>query len=144
MVIDYLNTCDFVVFISESSLRKILREDECKMLNAQSIAYGYIREKLSGRYRIEGELSKKGDDRNPSVVRWMSVLSIYYLYQSIPDDEIPERIRDNYEDVLKEIGRVASGKDNCTLPPLLDDSGKPRTSFRWSSSPRRSHNPFGR
>ena len=77
------------------------------------------------------------------MVRWMTVLTVYFLYQSVPDESIPERVRLNYEDVLKEIERVASGKDNSTLIPVLDSSGKPRTSFRWISSPRRSHNPFG-
>ena len=107
------------------------------------MAYGYISEKLSGRYQIAKELSKEGENRNAAMVRWMTVLTLYFLYQSIPDDEIPERVRENYEDVLKEIDRVAAGKDNSTLLPVLDNHGKPLTVFRWSSNPRRSHNPFG-
>ena len=107
------------------------------------MAYGYISEKLSGRYQIGKELLQEGENRNASMLRWMTVLTVYFLYQSVPDDDIPERVRLNYEDVLKEIDRVASGKDNSTLIPVLDQSGKPRTSFRWTSSPRRSHNPFG-
>ena len=143
MVVDYLQTCHFLVFISEASLKKLIRDEDCKILNAQTMAYGYISEKLSGRYQIIKELSKEGDSRNASMVRWMTVLTVYFLYQSVPDESIPERVRLNYEDVLKEIDRVASGKDNSTLIPVLDSSGKPRTSFRWVSSPRRSHNPFG-
>ena len=73
----------------------------------------------------------------------MAILSVYYLYQSIPDDEIPERVRINYEDVIREIDRVAAGKDNCTMRPVLGQDGKAKTQFRWASSPRRTHNPFG-
>lgn len=143
MVVDYLQTCDFLVFISEASLRKLIRDEDCKITGAQAMAYGYISEKLSGRYQIGKELLQEGENRNASMLRWMTVLTVYFLYQSVPDDDIPERVRLNYEDVLKEIDRVASGKDNSTLIPVLDQSGKPRTSFRWTSSPRRSHNPFG-
>ena len=143
MVVDYLQTCDFLVFISEASLRKLIRDEDCKITGAQTMAYGYISEKLSGRYQIGKELLQEGENRNASMLRWMTVLTVYFLYQSVPDDDIPERVRLNYEDVLKEIDRVASGKDNSTLIPVLDHSGKPRTSFRWTSSPRRSHNPFG-
>ena len=119
MVVDYLQTCDFLVFISEASLKKLIRDEDCKILNAQTMAYGYISEKLSGRYQIIKELSKEGDSRNASMVRWMTVLTVYFLYQSVPDESIPERVRLNYEDVLKEIDRVASGKDNSRfwIPP---------------------------
>ena len=106
MVVDYLQTCDFLVFISEASLKKLIRDEDCKILNAQTMAYGYISEKLSGRYQIIKELSKEGDSRNASMVRWMTVLTVYFLYQSVPDESIPERVRLNYEDVLKEIERV--------------------------------------
>lgn len=142
MVIDFLQTTDFLVFITQSSFQKLLRDNDSKILDSQGMAYGYINEKLSARYKIFPELSKRGESRNSAFVRWMSVLSVYYLYQSVPDDDIPERVRVNYEDVLREIDRVAAGKDNCTLCPVLDGSGKPRTAFRWTSSLRRSHNPF--
>lgn len=142
MVIDYLQVADFLLFITESAFRKLIRDNNCKFEDAQRMAFGYIREKLSARYRIEEELSKKGDSRNPAMLRWMAVMSVYYLYQSVPDSDIPERVRINYEDVIREIDRVASGKDNCTIQPVLGEDGKVKTSFRWTSNPRRSHNPF--
>lgn len=144
MVVDYLETCDFILFISEAALRKLIRDEDCKILNAQTMAYGYLSEKLSGRYQISKELTQSGENRNPAMVRWMAVLSIYYLYQSIPDEDIPERVRLNYEDIIREIERVASGKDNSTLEPAVGSDGKPRSgSSRWTSNVRRSHNPFG-
>ncbi len=143
MVIDYLETSDYLVFITEAAFRKLLRDNNCKFIDAQSMAYGHIKEKLSARYRIADEIALKGEDRSPSMVRWMAILSVYYLYQSIPDDEIPERVRINYDDVIREIDRVAAGKDNCTMQPVLGQDGKAKTQFRWTSSPRRTHNPFG-
>lgn len=101
MIANYLQTCDFLVFISEASFKKLIRDEDCKVINAQTMAYGYISEKLSGRYQIAKELSKEGENRNAAMVRWMTVLTLYFLYQSIPDDEIPERVRLNYEDVIE-------------------------------------------
>ena len=125
MVVDYLQTCDFLVFISEASLKKLIRDEDCKILNAQTMAYGYISEKLSGRYQIIKELSKEGDSRNASMVRWMTVLTVYFLYQSVPDESIPERVRLNYEDVLKEIDRVASARTTASLIPVLIPPANP-------------------
>jgi len=118
-------------------------KDDTKILDSENIAYGYINEKLSARYNVSSEASHSGESRNSSFVRWMTILTVYFLYQSVPDDDIPERVRLNYEDVMKEIDRVAVGKDNCTLPFIVDSTtGKPKTNFQWYSEPRRSHNPF--
>lgn len=137
----FLETEDYLVFLSATAFAKLTR-DGSKLDECERNAYGYINEKLCSRFRIAEEMAKRGGSRNASLVRWMSVLSVYYLYQSAPDDEIPERIVKNYDDVLKEIGRVASGIDNTTLAPVTSDDGKPKTAFKWSSRPKRTHNPF--
>lgn len=142
MTIQFLQPADYLTFVSEEALRKLLHNNESKLTASESNAYGYIYEKLSARYRIDQEIGHEGESRNLGLVRWMVILAVYYLYQSVPDGDMPERVRLNYEDVLKELDRVASGRDNCTLAPVTDSTGKPRTSFRWSGQPRRSHNPF--
>ena len=73
----------------------------------------------------------------------MAVLAIYYIYQSVPDEEIPERVRQNYEDAIAEIQRVASGKDNSTLSPITDQSGEVRVRSRFYYEARRNQRPFG-
>ena len=57
---------------------------------------------------------------------------------------IPERVRVNYEDVVEEIRRVSAGKDGTTLEERADPDGQPVTGgmFRFTSNPRRSHDPY--
>lgn len=141
-MIDFLNIADYLVFVTEGVLHKIIRNDNSRLSDSERMAYGYIYEKLSGMYNLDIEIQKKGDSRNPALVRWMSVLAIYYIYQSIPDDEIPERVRINYEDVVEEIQRVASGKDSSTLSPVRTESGQPRTRSKFYYSRRREQNPY--
>lgn len=142
MNIQFLKPADFLVFITESAFQKLLRNNDSKLTDSELLAYGYIAEKLSARFRISDEIARQGEARNLSLVRWMSSLAIYFLYQSVPDEEIPERVVKNHDDVCREVERTAAGKDNCTLQPVLDHTGKPKTAFRWTSNPRRSHNPF--
>ena len=115
---NFLTLSDYLVFITQGALQKILRDNDMKMTDAERMAYGHIYEKLSVSFDLDAEIQKSGTDRNPALVRWMAVLAIYYIYQSVPDNEIPERIRLNYEDVIAEIQRVAAGKDNSTLQPV--------------------------
>lgn len=140
-MIDFLIMADYLVYITEGALQKIIRDNDTKLTDCERMAYGYVYEKLSNRFNLDKEIQKKGDDRNPALVRWMSVLAIYYVYQSIPDEEIPERVRQNYEDVIAEIQRVASGKDNSTLEPVTVN-GAVRTRSKFYYNARRSNNPF--
>lgn len=142
MNVVFLQPADYLTFISESALRKVCRENDGKLREVENLAYGYIFEKLSVRYEISKEIICTGENRNPALLRWMIILSVYYLYQSVADDDIPERVRINYEDVIKEIDRVSSGRDNSTLTKVVDRQGKAKTTFRWASNPRRTHNPF--
>lgn len=140
-MIDFLIMADYLVYITEGALQKITRDNDTKLTDCERMAYGYVYEKLSNRFNLDKEIQKKGESRNPALVRWMSVLAIYYVYQSIPDGEIPERVRQNYEDVIAEIQRVASGKDNSTLEPVTVD-GTVRTRSKFYYNQRRSNNPF--
>ena len=140
-MIDFLIMADYLVYITKGALDKIIRDNDTKVTDCERMAYGYVYEKLSNRFNLDKEIQKKGDDRNPALVRWMSVLAIYYVYQSIPDEEIPERVRQNYEDVIAEIQRVASGKDNSTLEPVTVN-GAVRTRSKFYYNERRSNNPF--
>ncbi len=139
----FLTIKDYLVFITEGVLKKIVRDNDTKLTDSERMAYGYIYEKLSGRFNIDLEIARRGEDRNPALVRWMAVLAIYYIYQSVPDEEIPERVRQNYEDAIAEIQRVASGKDNSTLSPITDQSGEVRVRSRFYYEARRNQRPFG-
>lgn len=139
----FLTIKDYLVFITEGVLKKIVRDNDTKLTDSERMAYGYIYEKLSGRFNIDLEMARRGEDRNPALVRWMAVLAIYYIYQSVPDEEIPERVRQNYEDAITEIQRVASGKDNSTLSPVTDQSGEVRVRSRFYYEARRNQRPFG-
>lgn len=139
----FLTIKDYLVFITEGVLKKIVRDNDTKLTDSERMAYGYIYEKLSGRFNIDLEIARRGEDRNPALVRWMAVLAIYYIYQSVPDEEIPERVRQNYEDAITEIQRVASGKDNSTLSPVTDQSGEVRVRSRFYYEARRNQRPFG-
>lgn len=141
---NYLETCDFHLFITDAALRKLTAGNPCKIQDCQDMAAGFILEKLSKRYKAGEELGKSGQERNRGMVRWMAILSIYYLYQSVPDADIPEWVRTNYEDAVEEIRRVAAGKDGTTLEERDGKDGPPGMGgiFRFSSERRRSHSPF--
>lgn len=94
---------------------------------------------LRGKFDVEAELDHTDTDRNATLVRIMVHITAYYLYNTVPDDEIPERIVDNWKKELAVIEKIASGKMNSTIQTITSDTGKGVTMFRWGSNRTRTH-----
>lgn len=137
----FLQQTDYKTFINPQLLNMLLSGDTNKLNDSEDMAEGYIYGKLSALYNIREEFAREGNGRNSTLIRWMLSLSVYYLHNTVADTDIPERVAKNYDDARKEINAVAGGKESTDLMPLKV-GGKPKTRFRWGSSPKRSHNPY--
>jgi len=144
----YISKDDYKYQIREERLNQILEsidEDEELMLDsAEGEALAIVRDHLGKRYDMNVELNKTGDARNKVVLRWAKVLVLYFIYERIPDEMVPERIVSNYEDVIELLCKVEDGdKDVDGLIPITitDSSGNatPFTQRRWGSVPKRSN-----
>jgi hypothetical protein len=93
---------------------------------------------LSGNYNIGLELSKTGSSRHQALLGWMLYLSVYFLYERIPDSELPDRVVKNYDDTMEMLRQIARGKTPTTLTPVTVD-GKAKRTFRMGSNTPRSH-----
>lgn len=138
----FLTEQDFSTGVNAQILNQIICGEVSRLDDAENIALSHIRSKLGDRYNLVRELSLSGEARNRNLIRWALAIAIYHLYNTVPDLESPERVRQNHSDTLKEIAAISSGKEGTDLVKLTEASGKKKTRFRWGSKPRRSHNPF--
>lgn len=138
---DFIQAGDYSAFINGNILNKITQGNEDKIFNAEEMAIGFVVSKLGERFDIQAELRKQGESRNKTLLRWLLSMSVYHLYNTIPDTEIPERVTKNHEYARQEISAIAKGKDPTDLLQF-SSSGIKKTRFRWGSAPRRSHSPF--
>lgn len=137
----FLVDSDFSSFVSSDMLTAITTDQPVKMDECEKMAKGYINGYMTSRFDIAAELAKTGADRNDTLIRWMLSLSVYFLFNSLPDTEIPDRITKNYDDACKEITEVSSGKRQSDIQ-RIEEGGTTKTVFRWGSAPKRSHDPF--
>jgi hypothetical protein len=105
-----------------------------------------MRKYLDNRYDMNVELAKAGADRHKVLLRWAKVLVIYYIYERVPDDMVPERVIKNYDEVVKALEKVEDGDADIpgltpvTVPDENSDSGsKPYTKRRWGSIAKRTN-----
>jgi len=86
--------------------------------------------------------AQTGDDRDRQVVRWVLTLSLYYIYDRLPDRIIPERVKENYQDTINILTQIEDGKKSVELTLLTDADSEELTKFRWGSRKARTHDPF--
>lgn len=144
----FISKADYKYQIRTERLDQILEatdEDEDLMLDsAETEAVAMLRKHLAARYDMNVELSKTGTDRHMVLLRWAKVLVIYYIYERIPDEMVPERVVNNYEEVMDMMARVEAGKaDVPDLAPakVTTEEGETvdYTRRRWGSVPSRAN-----
>lgn len=147
----FISKDDYKYQIRTYRLDQILEaadEDEALLLDsAEGEAIGILRKHLDNRYDMNAELAKAGNDRSKVLLRYAKVLVIYFIYERIPDDLVPERVVKNYDEVVKALEKIEDGDADIpglariTIPDPNSDSGEstPQTRRRWGSIPKRSN-----
>ncbi len=140
MALQFLDENDFKGIIAASTLANLKGTDSENLVEAEKFAISEL-SCLYSLYDIDGELAKTSTSRNKELVRILVSITAYYLYNTVIDDEIPERIKDNFDKEYQHIIDVCNGLAS-TLDSLTDDDGETITRFRSDADDQRSHDPF--
>lgn len=137
----FLTKDDIITRIQEKHLDQITEGNDGLIDDASATAQATIRDSLFDKYDCTTVFAATGDDRNKNVLRWMIVLTIYYLYERIPDKLVPERVVKNYDDTLGLLLDIQDGKKGVDLPRLIKEGtdGLPKTKFRYGGEIQRTH-----
>lgn len=138
---NFIENADYLLYIKQSRLDQ-LKDDLGNALyeQAESTAIAIVKDALYGRFDIDTIFAYTGTDRPAQVIRWCVVNALYFMYQRAPEAATPERVKDDYDEVLAILKDVADGNKNLNLDRLEDEEDKPITRFRWGSQPPRQHN----
>lgn len=139
---NFITDADFLPFIKEQNLTRLIEGDTLTLDDAVATATATVRDSLSSYYDVDAIFGSTGDARPKQVVRWVVVLALYYLYERLPAAMMPQRARDNYQEVGAWLKDIEDGKKPVELPLKAkpDGSGKPVTKFRFGSAlPKRTH-----
>lgn len=139
----FIDQTDLKSTIRDSRLQKIIDNDSTVFDQAASEAEAYVKNSLFQHYDTTTIFGTVAEGRPVLVVLWVKRIALYLIYQRIPDEEVPDRIIDNYEETIEYLKAVAAGDRAVDLPRRTEtnESGEPekKTKFRWGSLPQRSH-----
>lgn len=91
----FTNITDFHTQIKESRLLQLLDQEPTALDQAADTAEALVRDALYSRYDVAAIFATVGTDRPKQVVRWITVIALYYLYERLPDKVVPERVVKN-------------------------------------------------
>ncbi len=139
----FLTINDFLLKLSENIRNQITNGIDSVLDDAEMHATAIIQDAFFNKYDLNAEFAKTDEERHKNLLRWMLNLTLYFIYERIPDKEVPERIVKNYDDTMTEIKQIEQGKKNTSLLKLVnEDTDRNETNFRWGSNEKRSHNPY--
>lgn len=139
MALKFITEADFKGILGASVLTGLKGTNTENLIESELRSISEL-DPLRAKYDIDGMLAKVGADRHQVMIRILVHITAYYLYNTVPDDEIPDRIVDNWKKELAFIKDLASGKASSTLDVLIDETtGEKVTTFRWGSNKKRSH-----
>lgn len=139
MALKFLTEPDFKGILGASVLASLKGADSVNLAESELRSISEL-DPLRAKFDIDGMLAKVANERHPVLIRILVHITAYYLYNTVPDDDIPDRIVDNWKKELLFIKELASGKASSTLDNLTNETtGEKVTNFRWGSNKRRSH-----
>jgi phage gp36-like protein len=108
--------------------------------DAENTAIELMRGYLNARYDVVAIFNATGSDRNPILVKYAVDISLYYLYQRLPANQVPDMRVYNYEAAEKWLHRVQKQEVNPPdLPLVPSPDGDAKEYVQYGSNPRRNN-----
>jgi phage gp36-like protein len=124
----FITTSDLSGSISTSMLNQLISAG-ANFANCLTTAISELAP-LRTNFKIDAELDKSGTNRNDELLRIVVAITTYYLFNTVEDDAIPQRVIDNYTKAIKDIKAIADGKQGTTIERIVDENGTSKTSIR--------------
>lgn len=107
----FIEESDYLPYIKDQNLQRLTQTDESILIAAEEVAIAIVRDALSGLYDADAIFATTGDARPKQVVLWVLRIVLYQLYERLPAGLTPERVRDNYMEVMAWLRDIEDGKN---------------------------------
>lgn len=107
---------------------------ETVKVSCESMAIAKVRSVLANRYNTTGLLAAVGNGRHPLLVLHVLNIFTYLVYRRINPRKIPEAVKEDHDETLAWLDRVADGREAPDFPavePPEDNAGLPRVGGGW-------------
>lgn len=136
----FLTDDDYKMHIKDEVLATIMGAQAVVRTKAERSAQSQLTSVLNLRYDVPNIFNQTGDSRNAEIVMYMCDLSVYHMHSRLTPGQVPDNVKERYQDALNWIKMVSGGKLEPDLPkPAGTDEGV-KNDTKWGGRPAR--NPY--
>jgi len=128
----FLAKADVQRYLDTRVIDQLTDTDDTIVADAIADAEDRVREKISPRFDLDIEFAKTGPLRNRSLLKCCISLSIYYLYERLNTQVLPEAKVTAFEIAEHWLNEVYEGKLSVNLAKV-DETNKTGWPMRWGS-----------
>jgi len=128
----FIVKADLLNYIDESTIDQLTDATDTYVVEAIKDAEERIIEKISPRYDMDIELNRVGTARQRSLLKHCISLTIFYLFQRLYTDILPEGRVEAKDEAEKWLDDVYNGNLNVTLDKI-DETNEQGWPLRWGS-----------
>lgn len=131
----YITEADYATRIDADILTSVSDDDPAILDDCENMALEFMRGYLHARYDVAAIFGETGADRNPLLVKYAVDIALYYMYERVAPESIPENRQSAYDAAEKWLTRVQRCEINPPDLPRVTDGTKDYISH--GSNPRR-------
>ncbi|MDY0102816.1 MAG: DUF1320 family protein [Lentimicrobium sp.] len=114
----YITENDYKGRITADLLSLATEDDPDVLIFCDKIAVDSISGYIGHIYDVGGEFAKTATDRNFQLLGWALGIAIYNIFLRLPDVDMPEKIKTEYDQLITDLQDIGRGKFNVNLPPV--------------------------
>ncbi len=137
----YIQETDYKGRISNDLLQIAIEEDQEILTYCSKVAEDSLKGYLGHLYDISTELAKTDLNRNFQLLSWALSIAVYHIFLRLPDVDIPEKVKKDYDECLGDLENISKGKFTINLPGIVDEEpqGQGDGLRRMNTVPPRTH-----
>ena len=137
----FIDKTDINRYLEDETTDQITDGNDSIVTEAIKDAEDRVREKISPRYDMDTEFSKVGDNRHRSLMKHTINLAIYYLFERLYTNVIPDGRVTAMSEAETWLDEVYEGKLNVTLA-TNDEEAQEGWPLRWGSQLRKGNQTY--
>lgn len=117
----YIQAQDYQSRIDPELLLLATDHDPNMLIFCDKIATDSITGYIGHVYDVQSEFDKTGTNRNFQLLGWALGIAVYNIFLRLPDVDIPDKIKTEYDQLITDLQDIGRGKFNVNLPPIAPD-----------------------
>ena len=136
----FLTTNDILANISSEQIDAAIKGDATRYDRAEAYALALIRSNIGGKYNCDTVFAQTGSSRHPLILEFAISIVIWHLLSNgLNPRNLPEVRKENHDQAISLLGKMANDKSNPNLPLLTSEAksvrvklgGSKKVSYRW-------------